>query len=167
MTQTFVSSDKKEVIIGGFDFLDDWMIRGETSNALPKIFVRNLKNNEEEELIFADEIVWSPSVTEIQKETDTDEVYISFSSPKTNARTYIYNLKTIEKKFVKEQKVLDENYSPEIYITVRLECKSHDGRLIPLTITRHKNTLLDGSSNLLLYGYGSNGNSMSPGFSST
>ena len=32
------------------------------SNALPKLFVRNLKSNGEEELIFADEKVWSPSV---------------------------------------------------------------------------------------------------------
>ena len=39
--------------------------------------------------------------------------------------------------------------------------------MVPLTITRHKDTILDGSSNLLLYGYGSYGNSMSPGFSST
>ena len=92
---------KKEVIIGGFDFLDDWMIRGEVSNALPKLFVRNLKNNKEEELIFADEKVWNPSVSEIQKETNTDKVYIRYSSPKTNSRTYIYNLKTKEKKFVK------------------------------------------------------------------
>ena len=27
---------KKEVVIGGFDFLDDWIIRGEMFNALPK-----------------------------------------------------------------------------------------------------------------------------------
>ena len=54
---------KKEVVIGGFDFLDDWMIRGEMSNALPKLFVRNLKNNKEEELIFSDEKVWSRSVS--------------------------------------------------------------------------------------------------------
>ena len=39
---------KKEVVIGGFDFLDNWMIRGEIANALPKLYVRNLKNNEEE-----------------------------------------------------------------------------------------------------------------------
>ena len=43
----------------------------------------------------------------------------------------------------------------------------HDERLVPLTITRHKKTKLDGSANLLLYGYGSYGNSMSPSFSST
>ena len=158
---------KKEVIIGSYDFLDDWMIRGETSNALPKLFVRNLKNNEEEELRFADEKVWSPSVSEMQKETNTDNVYISYSSPKTNSRAYIYNLRTKEKKFVKEQEVLDKNYSPKNYITERLECKSHDGRLIPLTITRHKDTKVDGTANVLLYSYGSYGTSLNFSFSNT
>ena len=156
---------KKEVIIGSYDFLDDWMIRGETSNALPKLFVRNLKSNEEEELVFTDEKVCSPSIAEMQKETNTDNVYISYSSPKTNSRAYIYNLKTKQKKFVKEQEVLDKNYSPKNYITERLECKSHDGRLIPLTITRHKETKIDGTANVLLYAYGSYGSSLNFGFS--
>ena len=39
--------------------------------------------------------------------------------------------------------------------------------MVPLTITRHKKTKIDGSANVLLYGYGSYGNSMSPSFSST
>jgi len=157
---------KKEVIIGGFDFLDNWMVRGQMSNALPKLFVRNLKTNEEEELRFADEKVWSPSVSVIQKETDTDKVYISYSSPKTNAKTYIYNLKSKEKKLVKEQ-IIPSGHLPENYITERLECKSRDGRMIPLTITRHKKTKLDGTSNVLLYGYSSYGTTNSNGFSST
>jgi len=163
--EDFIPS-KKEVIIGGFDFLDDWMIRSEMSNALPKLFVRNLKSNEEEELRFADEKVWSPSVSAIQKETNTDNVYISYSSPKTNARTYIYNLKSKEKKLVKEQ-IIPSGHSPENYITERLECKSHDGRMIPLTITRHKKTKLNGTANILLYGYSSYGTTNSNGFSST
>jgi len=162
--EDFISA-KKEVIIGGFDFLDDWMIRAETSNALPKLFVRNLKTNKENELVFADEKVCSPSVSEIQKETNTDKIYISYSSPKTNARTYIYNLKSKEKKLVKEQ-IIPSGHSPENYITERLECKSHDGRMIPLTITRHKKTKLDGTANLLLYGYSSYGTTNSNGFSS-
>ena len=38
---------------------------------------------------------------------------------------------------------------------------------MPITLTRHKKTKIDGTANLLLYGYGSYGNSMSPSFSST
>jgi oligopeptidase B len=53
------------------------------------------------------------------------------------------------------------------YIVERIEYQSHDGRLVPLTITRHKKTKIDGTANLLLYGYGSYGSSMSPNFSST
>ncbi len=64
--------------------------------------------------------------------------------------------------------MLDKNYSPKNYITERVECKSyHDGRLIPLTITRHKDTKIDGTSNVVLYGYGSYGSSLSFGFSNT
>ena len=40
-------------------------------------------------------------------------------------------------------------------------------KMIPLTITIHKNTDIDGNDNLLLYGYGSYGSSMGLGFSST
>ena len=42
---------KEEVLIGGFSLLNDWMIRSEIVDALPKLFVRNLKTNDEEELI--------------------------------------------------------------------------------------------------------------------
>ncbi len=157
---------KNEVLIGGFIFLEEWMIRDEISNALPKLFVKNLNDNKEEELIFSDEIVYSPGVSEMQKDRKTDNLYLSYSSPKTNARTYIYNLKTKEKKLVKEQ-IIPSGHSPENYITERLECKSHDGRMIPLTITRHKKTKLDGSANVLLYGYSSYGTINPNVFSST
>ena len=48
---------KEEVLIGGLTFLNDWIIRSETSNALDKLFVRNIKTEKEEELIFSDENV--------------------------------------------------------------------------------------------------------------
>ena len=91
---------------------------------------------------------------------------MGYSSPKTQSKVYLYNLKTKEKKLVKVQEI-PTGHNPDDYIVERLECKSHDGRMVPLTITRHKNTKMDGTANLLLYGYGSYGNSMSPGFSST
>ena len=157
---------KEEVLIGGLIFLNDWIIRGEKSNALGKLFVRNKQTGIEEELKFTDESVIVPSVSLIQRNKDTDLVYLSYSSPKTPGKTYLYNLKTKEKKLVKEQEI-PSGHNPDDYIVERLECPSHDGRLVPLTITRHKKTKINGSANLLLYGYGSYGSSMTPDFSST
>ena len=157
---------KNEVLIGGLIFLNNWIIRGEKSNALAKLFIKNKQTGIEEELKFTEEEVIVPGISLIQRDKDTDLVYLSYSSPKTPSKTYLYNLKTKEKKLVKEQEI-PSGHNPEDYIVERLECPSHDGRLVPITITRHKKTKIDGSANLLLYGYGSYGNSMTPDFSST
>ena len=157
---------KNETMIGGLTFLKNWIIRSELNNALDKIFVRDINSNKEEELIFTDEEVYDGSISHTQKDRNTDLIYISYSTPKTQARTYLYNLKTKEKKLVKEQ-IIPTGHDPKNYIVQRVECNSDDGRKVPLTITRHKDTPLDGSANLLLYGYGSYGASMSPSFSST
>mgnify|MGYP001458961509 FL=1 len=163
--ETYISA-KDEVLIGGLVFLNNWVIRSETSNALGRLFVKDKNTNKEEELIFSDEKVIVPGVSLIQKDKNTDLVYLSYSSPKTPGRTYLYNLKTKDRKLVKEQEI-PSGHNPDDYIVERLECPSHDGRMVPITITRHKKTKIDGTANLLLYGYGSYGNSMSPGFSST
>jgi len=157
---------RDEVLIGGLIFLKNWIIRSETSNALSKLILRDPKTNEEEEIIFSDEEVIVPGISLAQKDKNTDEVHLSYSSPKTPGRTYLYNLKTKERKLLKEQEI-PSGHNSDDYIVERLECSSHDNRLIPLTITRHKNTPVDGSANLLLYGYGSYGSSMTPNFSST
>ena len=163
--EDFISA-KDETLIGSLVFLKNWIIRTELTNALDKVFIRNIITNEEEELIFTDEKVYDPSVSLRQKDRNTDEIYISYSTPKTQNRTYLYNIKTKEKKLVKEQ-IIPSGHEPNDYIVERLECPSHDGRVVPITITRHKNTPIDGSAELLLYGYGSYGHSMSPTFSST
>ena len=157
---------KEEVLIGGLTFLKNWIIRSETSDALDKLFVKNTITEKEEELIFSDETVYVPGASLLQRDKNTDEIYLSYSSPKTQARVYSYNLSSKEKKLVKEQEI-PSGHNPDDYIVERVDCKSHDGRLVPLTITRHKNTKMDGTAHLLLYGYGSYGSSMSPGFSTT
>ena len=163
--KTFIAA-KDEVLIGGLTFLKNWIIRSETSDALDKLFVKNITTGIEEELIFSDETVYVPGASLMQRDKNTDEIYISYSSPKTQSRVYSYNLSTKEKKLVKEQEI-PSGHNPDDYIVERVDCKSHDGRLVPLTITRHKNTKLDGSAQLLLYGYGSYGSSMNPSFSTT
>ena len=163
--KTFISP-KDEVLIGGLTFLNNWIIRSETSNALDKLFIKNISTNVEEELIFSDEKIIVPGVSLTQRDRNTDDIYLGYSSPKTPSRVYLYNLSSKSKRLVKEQEIPSGHKSDD-YIVERIEFRSHDGRLVPLTITRHKKTIINGSANLLLYGYGSYGNSMSPSFSST
>ena len=67
---------KNGVLVGGLTFLKNWIIR-EVSDALQKIFVRNVKTNIEEQLLFDDEKVISSGVGLMQKDKDTDLIRIS------------------------------------------------------------------------------------------
>jgi len=157
---------KDEILIGGFSLLNNWMIRSEVVDALPKLLVRNLKNNKEEELIISDEEVISPGISLMQKDRNTDTLRIAYESPKTPARIYKYNIITKEKKLVKELEI-PSGYNRDDYIVKRINCSGHDGRKIPLTVTYHKKTKLDGNAHVLLYGYGSYGYSIGTSFSSS
>mgnify|MGYP001254781685 CR=1 FL=1 len=155
---------KEGVMIGGFTFLKNWMIRSEKNDALQKLYVKNFTTGKEEELRITEEIVVSQGVSLMQKDRNTNKLRVVFESPKTPGRSYEYDLLTKKKKLVKENQV-PSGHKRDDYIVERLNCESHDGKQIPITITRHKKTKIDGSANLLLYGYSSYGSSISPGFS--
>ena len=157
---------KPGTLVGGLTFLNDWIIRSETSNALSKIYVRDFKNNKEEELVITEEKVISPGISLMQKNKNTDLIRIGYESPKTPSRIFEYNLKTKEKKLVKEQ-IIPSGHNRDDYIVERLDVEGHDGYLIPITVTRNKKTKLDGTAHVLQYGYGSYGMSAPIGFSSS
>ena len=94
-----------------------------------KLIIRNPKTGEENNLNFVDEKVIVPGMSLKQKDKNTDEVYLSYSSPKTPGKTYLYNLKTKDKKLVKEEEI-PSGHNPDDYIVERLECPSHDERLV-------------------------------------
>ena len=90
---------KDETIIGGFDFLDEYILRGEKSDAIPKLFIRNIKTNEEEELIISKEAVGSPGISLMQKNTNTTKIRISWDSLATPGKIYEYDVVTKKKNY--------------------------------------------------------------------
>lgn len=66
---------------------------------------------------------------------------------------------------LKQQEVLG-GYNPEDYQTERFYVASHDGVKVPVTIVYRKGMKQNGKNPLVLYGYGSYGNSMDTYFSS-
>ena len=88
-------------MIGGLTFLNNWIIRSETSDALDKLFLINKKNGIEEELVISEEKVCVPNVSLKQKDRNIDEIYLGYSSPKTPSRVYLFNLASKSKKLIK------------------------------------------------------------------
>ena len=156
---------KDETIIGGLTFLDRYIIRAEMSDAIPKVFVRKLDTNIEEELIISKEQVGSPGVSLMQKDTNTTKVWISWESLATPSKVYEYDIVSKEKKLVKEEEI-PSGHNSDQYLVERLKAKSHDGRMIPITLVRRKDSPLNGSSKLILYAYGAYKHSVSVSFGS-
>ena len=155
---------KKETIIGGLVFLDDFMLRSEKSDAIPKLFARNIKTNMEEEIKISNEVVGSPGAALMQKNTNTTKIRISWESMATPGKVYEYDILTKEKKLVKEVEI-PSGHDSKKYIVERIKAKSHDGRMIPITLIRKKDINKNGKSKLLLYAYGAYKHSVDPTFS--
>ena len=161
---------KKDILIGGLIFLDDYIIRSEKSKAVPKIFIRNLKTENEEDIthIISDEDVISPGASLMQKDTNTTKIHIGYDNLKTPGRTYEYDIVSKEKKLKKEI-LVPSGHNRNNYITKQLYVPSDDKTTqIPISLIHHRKTKLDGSAKLLLYGYSCYGVSSLPaGFSSS
>ncbi len=155
---------KKETVIGGFEFLDNFILRGEKSDAIPKLFVRNIKTNKEEEIKISNEKVGSPGVALMQKNTNTSKISVSWESMATPGRVYEYDLITKKKKLVKETEI-PSGHDSKKYIVERIKAKSHDGRMIPITLIRKKKFKYNSKSKLLLYAYGAYKHSVDVTFS--
>ena len=163
--QVFIPA-KKETVIGGLEFLDEYIIRGEKSDAISKLYIRNIKTNNEEEIKISDEAVGVPGVSLMQKNTSTTKIRVSWESMATPAKIFEYDIITKQKKLVKETEI-PSGHDPNKYIVERIKAKSHDGRMIPISILRLKNKKQDGKSKLLLYAYGAYKHSVPPSFSSS
>jgi len=157
---------KKETVIGELDFLENFIIRGEKSDAIPKLFVRNIKTNVEEEIIISDEVIGSPGTSIGQRDRNTSKIWVSWESMASPGRIFEYDIITKKKKLLKEDEI-PSGHNPSKYVVERIKAKSHDGRLVPVSILRLKTAKQDGKSKVLLYAYGAYKHSVSPSFSAS
>lgn len=97
----------------------------------------------------------------------SDSIRYYFTSLSTPAAEYSYNLKTGEKKLLKQQKI-GNNFDASLYETKRIWSTSRDGMKVPLSLVYRKEKFKkDGSMPFLLYAYGSYGINSDPYFSSS
>ena len=91
----------------------------------------------------------------------------TYSSMTTPAETYDYDMATRERTLRKRQEV-PSGHNPADYVTRRAAMRRRtDGETVPVTLLYRKDTPLDGSAPLFLYGYGAYGISIPASFSTT
>lgn len=138
------------------------MVRLERENSLPQIIVTRFADGAEHAIAF-DEEAYALGISG-GYEFDTTTLRFTYSSMTTPAETYDYDLEGRERVMRKRQEV-PSGHNPDDYRTRRVYAPAHDGETVPITLLYRKDTALDGSAPLFLYGYGAYGISIPASFS--
>lgn len=138
-----------------------WLVRLERHEGLPRIVVRKLEDGAEHTIEFAEEAYSLGMLPGY--EFETDELRFSYSSMTTPAEVWDYGMNSRERVLRKRQEV-PSGHNPADYVTRRIFAPAHDGETVPISILHHRDTKIDGSAPLLLYGYGSYGHAIPAAF---
>ncbi len=149
-------------LILSFAVFADYLVRLEREDGLPRIVIHHFDSGEEHRIEF-DEEAYSLSFS-AGYEFHTDWLRFTYSSMTTPAETWDYNMRSRERVLRKRQEI-PSGHDPDDYVTRRLFAPAADGETIPVSLLYHKDTPLDGSAPLLLYGYGAYGISIPAAFS--
>jgi oligopeptidase B len=144
----------------------DFMVRLERVDALPRIVISEFAGDGAEgpshEISFPEEAYDLGASGGY--EFATDNLRFSYSSPTTPNQTFDYNMRS-RKRILRKTQEVPSGHLADNYVTRRLSALANDGETVPVTILHHKDTGIDGSAPLLLYGYGSYGHAIPAAFS--
>ena len=158
-----VIEHREDVLIEGIDIFKNYLVVSERSNGLNQINIKKWDDSENYFINFDTETF--SSYTTSNFDFNTHILRYGFSSLNQPSMVIDFNMKTRERIIRKEQQVLDEIFNKENYISERIWASGEDGTQIPISLVYKKGIKKDGKNPLLLYGYGSYGNTIEPYFS--
>ena len=147
--------------ITGFEALAGHLIRAERVNALDQLVVMS-RDGSEHVIAFPEEAYALDLDGGYEYETTT--IRFVYQSPTTPRQTFDYDLASGERTLRKTQEI-PSGHDPSRYVARRLYARAPDGAEVPVTVLMLKDTPLDGSAPLMLYGYGAYGIALDPSFS--
>ncbi len=154
---------REDVLLERTEFFKDRYVVQERNNAQPRLRILGYKGKVDRYIRFDEEAynVWIGT----NREFDSETLRYGYESMKTPRTIYDYDLFSGEQTLMKQSEVLGD-FDPAAYETRRVWACADDGTKIPMSMVYKKDTPLDGSAPLVLYGYGSYGMNMDPYFSS-
>ncbi|MDE0389415.1 MAG: S9 family peptidase [Rhodospirillales bacterium] len=137
-------------------------VRLERVGGLPRVVITDLETSEAHTVAFEEEAYDLALLPGYEFETET--LRFVYSSMTTPQQTFDYDMRTRTRTLRKTQEV-PSGHDPADYVTRRLTAQSHDGAEVPVSLLHRRETPLDGSAPLLLYGYGAYGHAIPAAFS--
>jgi len=154
---------REDVLVESIDEFKDFIVIEERKNGLVQFRIRHLADSKEHYIDFGEPTYMA--YTAYNPEYNTNVVRYGYTSMTTPSSTYDYNMDTQQKTLTKQREVVG-GYNIDNYQTERLYATAKDGTKIPISLVYKKTTKKSEKTPLLLYGYGSYGNSMDASFSS-
>src|SRR3989442_2927890 len=152
------------VKIDSIDLFANHAVLSEWENGLQQIEVVDFKTNKRHRIEFP-EPVYSASLG-ANREFNTNVLRYNYQSLVTPNSVFDYDLNTRKATLMKETEV-PGGFDKANYKSERVFATASDGTKIPMSVVYRRNVKIDGSAPLLLYGYGSYGISISPGFAAS
>src|SRR5690606_29891815 len=106
-------------------------------------------NGQEYFLPFDSETYTAYTTTNI--DFDTDKLRYGYQSMKTPSSVIEFDMKTKDKKVLKEQEVLGGKFNKDNYVEERVWATAADGTKVPVSMVYKKGMKKDGKNPLLLY----------------
>ena len=158
-----VIDHRKGVLIEGIDVFKNYLVVSERSNGLNRINIKKWDDSEDYYLDFNCETYSAYTTNNI--DFNTNILRYGFNSLTDPPCVIDFNMESKEKTIRKQQQVLDPDFNKDNYISERIWSKSEDGTDVPISLVYKKGLQKNSKNPLLLYGYGSYGNTIDPYFS--
>ncbi len=164
-----IIANRRDVMISGADVFRSHLVLSEREGGLPFLRVVDLGVEAPDALSASHRIAFAEPAYNASlgnnPEFDSSFVRYQYESFVTPRSVFDYDVRTHERVLRKEQPVLG-GYDAFEYVSERLQAATADGTRVPISLVYHRDTPLDGTAPLLLYGYGSYGHSIAVSFSS-
>ena len=149
-------------LIEGIDEFKDYLIISERYQGLGQLRAIEFQSQASHYLEFDDPtyLVFGAA----NWEYDTQKFRFGYTSLVLPMTVFEYELQSRTKTILKQNEI-PGGYDPNQYHSERIFARSHDGVEVPISIVYRQDFKRDGTQPLYLYGYGSYGASLDPGFS--
>ncbi len=153
---------RQEVYLEGIEIFEKFLVLEERSEGLTKLRIKTWDDSDGHYIEFNSETYTAG--TGLNPSFESKKLRYGYASLVEPFSVVEYDMESREKKLLKQHEVLGD-FDSKNYREERRWYTAKDGKKVAVSIVSRPDQQMDGPNKLLLYGYGSYGHTIEPGFS--